>query len=167
MKKDIFIFLDIDGVLNTSDQWIRMYQLNHTCVSHFARFVKSLKADVRVILTSSWKNGFDPAGNHTPQIKELLDLLSVRDIPVVGKTESRADGDRAKEINDFISSHHLEKEKCIVIDDDKDLFLSPLAKNCSAIWTDAKKGFVSPKVKNLNKDRFFLELFDYIFSPPY
>ena len=163
MKKNIYIFLDVDGVLNTSDQWIRMYQLNHTCVSHFARFVKSLKADVRVILTSSWKNGFDPAGNHTPQIKELLNLLSTRDIPVVGKTETRADGDRAMEINDFITSHHLENEKCIVIDDDKNLFVSSLAPNCSAIWTDAQKGFVSPKAKDLNKNRFIREFLGDLF----
>ena len=97
----IFIFLDIDGVLNTSAQWKRMYQLDNGCIARFNEYIRafSTKGSVRIILTSSWKNGFDPAGHHTPQIQALIAKLNV---PILGKTENRADGDRAAEINDYI-----------------------------------------------------------------
>ena len=143
-QRRIFVFLDIDGVLNTSSQWKRMYRLDDGCVSRFVAYIKSLKSDVRVILTSSWKNGFDPAGNHTPQIKTLVDRFAADKIPIFGKTESRADGDRAQEINDYIASHRLENDKCIVIDDDVDIFRAPLAKNCTMVLTDARIGFQIP-----------------------
>lgn len=136
----IFIFLDIDGVLNTSAQWKRMYQLDDGCIARFNEYIRalSIKASVRIILTSSWKNGFDPAGHHTPQILALIVKLNA---PILGKTESRADNDRAAEINDYIRNHKLEHEECIVIDDDPDLFKSKISENCALVFTDARVGF--------------------------
>ncbi len=147
MMKRIFIFLDVDGVLNTSAQWKRMYQLDEGCVAQFNEYVRTLSAEgsVRIILTSSWKNGFDPAGRHTPQIQVLIDKLAV---PVLGKTENRADGDRAAEINDYIRNHDLEHEPCIIIDDDPDLFHSKPAENCKLILTDARVGFRAPRASS-------------------
>lgn len=143
----IFIFLDIDGVLNTSAQWKRMYQLDDGCIARFNEYIRALstKGSVRIILTSSWKNGFDPAGHHTPQIQALITKLS---IPILGKTENRADGDRAAEINDYIRNHKLEHEECIVIDDDPDLFRSKLADNCKLLLTDACIGFQNPQASS-------------------
>ena len=140
----IFIFLDIDGVLNTSAQWKRMYQLDDGCIARFNEYIRtlSIKGSVRIILTSSWKNGFDPAGHHTPQVQALIAKLNA---PILGKTENRADGDRAEEINNYIRSHKLEHEECIVIDDDQDLFRSKLAENCKLLLTDARIGFQNPQ----------------------
>ena len=138
----IYIFLDIDGVLNTSDQWKRMYQLDKKCVSRFTEYAKALQGAVRIILTSSWKNGFDPTGKHTPQIQALIDSLASHGIRIVGKTLNREDGDRAQEINDFIVAHKLEKARCIVVDDDPDIFHATLLKNCETVWTDARTGFM-------------------------
>ena len=115
----IFLFLDIDGVLNTSAQWKRMYSLNDDCIAYFADYVHSLPSEgAKTILTSSWKNGFDPAGRHSPQIKELIDKLAAHGLSILGKTENDASEDRAKEINDYIRKHHLEQQTCLVIDDD-------------------------------------------------
>ena len=140
----IFIFLDIDGVLNTSAQWKRMYQLDNGCIARFNEYIRALstKGSVRIILTSSWKNGFDPAGHHTPQIQALIAKLNV---PIRGKTENRADGDRAAEINDYIQNHKIEHEECIVIDDDPDLFRSKMAENCKLLLTNTNVGFQSPQ----------------------
>ncbi len=150
-----YIFLDVDGVLNTSDQWIRMYQLNGVCVERFASFLKSLgdKRNTKIILTSTWKNGFDPAGNHSPHVQKLIDTLGSSGFRILGKTLNRDDGDRALEISDYISSHNLKNEKCIVIDDDPNIFLSDLPKNCKKIWTDPQKGF--PAISSTKMKGFF------------
>ena len=100
---------------------------------------------MRIILTSSWKKqGFDFTGHHSPQIGELLRKFSSAGLKVLGKTEERTDGDRAGEINDFIKSHRLEEESCIVIDDDASLFRTALLSNCRLIFTDASKGSAAP-----------------------
>ena len=143
----IFIFLDIDGVLNTSAQWKRMYQLDDGCIARFNEYIRALstKGSVRIILTSSWKNGFAPAGHHTPQIQALIAKLNV---PILGKTENHADGDRAAEINDYIQNHKLEHEECIVIDDAPELFRSKLAENCKLLLMDAHVGFQNPQASS-------------------
>ena len=141
----IFLFLDIDGVLNTSAQWKRMYSLNDECIAHFADYVHALPSeDAKIILTSSWKNGFDPAGRHSPQIKELIDKLAAHGLSILGKTENDASEDRAKEINDYIRKYHLEQQTCLVIDDDPNIFHSKLSDNCKMLLTDARAGFRNP-----------------------
>lgn len=50
----LYIFLDIDGVLNTSSEWKRMYTLNANCIKNFSEFVKRTKTEVRIVLTSSF-----------------------------------------------------------------------------------------------------------------
>ena len=138
----IFLFLDIDGVLNTSAQWKRMYSLNDDCIARFADYVHSLPSEeAKIILTSSWKNGFDPAGRHSPQIKELIEKLAVHGLSILGKTENDVSEDRAQEINDYIKKHHLEQQPCIVIDDDPNIFRSELSGNCKLLLTDARVGF--------------------------
>ena len=149
----IFIFLDIDGVLNTASQWKRMYQLDDGCIARFNEYIRALstKGSVRIILTSSWKNGFDPAGHHTPQLQALIAKLG---IPILGKTENRADGDRAAEINDYIQNHKIENDECIVIDDDPELFRSKLADNCKLLLTDAHAGFQNPQAPSSESQGF-------------
>ena len=114
------------------------------CIAWFNEYIRALstKGSVRIILTSSWKNGFDPAGHHTPQIQALIAKLNV---PILGKTENRADGDRAAEINDYIHNHKMEHEECIVIDDDPELFRSKIADNCKLLLTNANVGFQNPQ----------------------
>lgn len=65
----MYIFLDIDGVLNKSSQWKRMYSLDEECVKCFCSFVTQVSG--LVILTSSWRSGFvgTLSEENTPQIK--------------------------------------------------------------------------------------------------
>ncbi len=141
----VFIFLDVDGVLNTENQWKRPYTLNDACITAFAEYIHSLPtSNIRIILTSSWKNGFDAAGNHTPQIRELVDKLAVHGLTITSKTENISD-DRAAEINDYIRKHHLEQYPCIIIDDDPDIFRTKPLNNCKTLWINAKTGFTTVK----------------------
>ena len=158
-KNPAFIFLDIDGVLNTSTDWKRMYRLDDACVARFLAYAQSIKGEIRVILTSSWKAGYDPGGNHTPQIRHLIDRLADGNVRVLGKTETREDGDRAKEINEYIAAHHLEKISCVIIDDDSTLFKTKLMENCQLLLMDARKGFLAPETASKASCRSPIDLF--------
>ena len=65
----MFIFLDIDGVLNKESDWSKPFSLNSDCIRRFCE----KNREARIILISSWKNGFISSHNekNTPQIKEL------------------------------------------------------------------------------------------------
>ena len=141
-SRKTYIFLDIDGVLNKSSQWKRMYQLDKNCINAFAAFVKYHYPNHSIILTSSWKNGFDPAGKHAPHILELLEYLRPFGMTIVGKTPIIDDEDRSIEINTFILQHHLEEHPCVVFDDDRSLFEeTKLLACCTAYFLKASKGF--------------------------
>ena len=140
--KKAYIFLDIDGVLNRSSQWRRMYQLDRNCIHAFASFVNQRYPSHSIILTSSWKNGYDPAGKHAPHILDLIDCLKPFGMTIVGKTSIIDETDRGLEINTFILQHHLEGHPCIVFDDDESLFEQTKLLNCCTIhFCDATKGF--------------------------
>ena len=140
--KKVYIFLDIDGVLNKSSQWKRMYHLDRNCIRSFASFAKQHYPSHSIILTSSWKNGFDPAGRHAPHIMELIDFLKPFGMTIIGKTPILDETDRSLEINTFILQHHLEGHPCIVFDDDESLFdRTKLLDCCTIHFCDATKGF--------------------------
>lgn len=65
----MFIFLDIDGVLNKESDWSKQFSLSSDCIRRFCEKYR----EARIILISSWKNGFISSHNekNTPQIKEL------------------------------------------------------------------------------------------------
>ena len=141
-KERAYIFLDIDGVLNKSSQWRRMYRLDTDCIRSFAFFVKRHWPSHAIVLTSSWKNGFDPMNRHAPHIAELLDCLKPYGMSVLAKTPVLDETDRSLEINAFIRQHHLEDHPCIVFDDDESLFQKTrLMDCCTAYFLDAAKGF--------------------------
>ena len=41
-----YIFLDIDGVLNTQDSWIRLYQINQALVKRLSQVVEKTNAKI-------------------------------------------------------------------------------------------------------------------------
>ena len=57
---NIYIFLDVDGVLNTKADWKNMFSLRNECISSFNNYLTELSAenDIKIILSSSWKKGF-------------------------------------------------------------------------------------------------------------
>lgn len=55
----MFIFLDIDGVLNKESDWSKPFSLNRDCIRRFCEKYR----EARIILISSWKNGFISSHN--------------------------------------------------------------------------------------------------------
>lgn len=57
-QESIYIFLDIDGVLNRQCDWAKLFTVHADCARRFSDFCRSVGG--RVILISTWKNGLLP-----------------------------------------------------------------------------------------------------------
>lgn len=151
---NIYIFLDVDGVLNTKADWKNMFSLRNECVTSFNNYLANLsvKNEIRIVLSSSWKKGFSYNGSHAAHIKRLIQSVHGS---IIAKTEDFDMMNRSKEINDFIIKHNLIDEKIIIIDDDKTLFLdSIIGNNVKFIYTDARTGFMEGKKQKSLKNLF-------------
>ena len=107
----IYIFLDVDGVLNKKSQWNtktisnQLNQSNQTtqnssqktilddeCIKNFCEFVNQVKdkykKDVRIILSSTWRIGFvgSKMEFNSTYIKELENKLGKYNVEISGKT---------------------------------------------------------------------------------
>lgn len=109
----MFVFLDIDGVLNKRADWHKPFSLNNDCIRLFGEEYRGS----RVILISSWKNSFVSSHNekNTLQIKDLEKRLDRYNIRIVGKVNDNLYRDHA--VESFVKEHSSIKEY-IIIDDD-------------------------------------------------
>ena len=102
----MFIFLDIDGVLNKESDWSKPFSLSSDCIRRFCEKYR----EARMILISSWKNGFISSHNekNMPQIKELEAQLDRYGIRIVGKVCDNRYRDYA--VRDYLKEHPSIKE---------------------------------------------------------
>ncbi len=71
----MYIFLDVDGVLNTETDWGRkVYSLNQNCINAFCRLIKSIP-DPKIVLSSTWRNGIARDGSTVVHIDDLIKAL--------------------------------------------------------------------------------------------
>lgn len=145
----MYVFLDIDGVLNKKEQWNKMYSLDKECIKNFCTFINKLNSkEVHIVLTSSWKNGFVSTrnNNNTPQIKQLETMLEEFGLYIKAKTSIFKEGKRDREIEKFLSLHPT--EQYIIIDDDRSEF-GCITKN--NYFTNAVNGFTKKDIKGCLK----------------
>lgn len=138
----LYVFLDIDGVLNTSTEWKRIYSLNENCIKNFAEFIKKTKTEVCIVLTSSWRTGFSYNQKSLPHILALEQALGKYGLKIYGKTPVSKENSREKEIAEYIDTYDV--KKYIIIDDDKTLFPNTTKQ---LYFTDARTGFTQKDVK--------------------
>ena len=126
--KDVLIFLDIDGVLNTSNSFNTKYEIFDTNVVAFGKLCAGLVKmghTPKVILTSTWRLGFDSEHEKcSEQIKRLIAKLDVVGISIVGKTPVYKEKTRDMEIMRFIREYQLKEADFtyIILDDDISIF---------------------------------------------
>lgn len=173
MAEKLYIFFDIDGVLNSMDGWNEeSFPINMECLKNFAAAVNFFKQkyEVHLIMSSSWRDGFHFEGNeNSSDVQNILDKLKNFDLEVEDKTPFFMEKNRADEINSYIEENNLKDYKCLAIDDTKHLFASTLEANLRLHITDAKVGFSKADFqfltgKDLNlflKLKRFFKGFDY------
>jgi hypothetical protein len=116
----MYIFLDVDGVLNTKADWRRRaYSLNAKCVEEFCSFLKKLD-NPKIVLSSTWRKGIAGDGTTAAHMEELMQALSRVGITEIDRTAEAPDGSRSKEINHYLRRHPV--EPYIILDDDPELF---------------------------------------------
>lgn len=116
----MYIFLDVDGVLNTKNDWSKkIYSLNAKCVENFCELLRNIN-NPKVVLSSTWRNGIARDGSTAIHIRDLLNVLTVVGIEKIDKTAVAPDGIRSKEIDYYLRRH--EPDSYIILDDDMSLF---------------------------------------------
>ena len=165
-KEELYIFLDVDGVLNRARDWERMlFPLNLECIRWFGETVKALREqyEVHLILSSSWRDGFQLRGTHSRQVAELVQKLAFFAIEIEGKTPFDLDGNRAEEINSYLGRNHLEGKRAIVLDDAQGLFQSPLPERVTLHLVNPGTGFCKEDFEQLtNRRRGFRAVWEWI-----
>lgn len=141
----MYIFLDIDGVLNTESSWrLKPYDINKTCLENF---VKICDKDTKIILSSTWKKGFKKnLEDCTEQVKALRLALQEFGIDIYDVTPER-NGDREQEILRYIG---LGVSDYIIIDDDKSLFPTG-SLNTKLCLINCKTGFTAADIQKAQK----------------
>ena len=144
----MYIFLDVDGVLNTEEDWKRRkYSLNNACVTAFCRLLSCLH-EPKVILSSTWRNGIARDGTTAVHIDDLLKALEPAGIMLLDKTGIAPDGSRTKEIDFYLRRHP--EERYIILDDDPTLF--DQQKNTPHLYlTSSKTGLTDADVDRILK----------------
>lgn len=120
--KIVYIFLDIDGVLNKKTDWKNKFTFNNLCLNNFDRLINWLydrkKYNCKIILTSTWRIGFKE--NNKTIFSSLIQLLKKYNLQINGITPITADKSRQQEISYYIRRNNV--LNYIIIDDDKSLF---------------------------------------------
>lgn len=144
----MYIFLDVDGVLNTETDWARkVYSLNSRCVESFCMLLNNLR-EPKVVLSSTWRNGIARDGTTAVHIDDLIKALEPAGIKSLDKTGVAPDGSRTKEINHYLRRHSA--DSYIILDDDPELF--DQKKNTPHLYlTSSKTGLTDKDVNKILK----------------
>jgi len=127
-NKDILVFLDIDGVLNTTHSLNTRYEIRSENVKALKllkdKLVKS-GFNVKIVLTSTWRLGYDAdVEKCSPQIRGLISKLAQFDITIEDKTPFYKEKSRDVEIHRYLREYELNNTNFtyIILDDDVSVF---------------------------------------------
>lgn len=103
------IFLDIDGVLNTSYSRQKHVTIDEFRITYLAEIVKRTKA--KIVLTSTWRYnlkrtflGFKPISNST---KTLLNLLRKHNLKIYDILPDTPNDQRALDIANYVKNNQV------------------------------------------------------------
>lgn len=114
-----FIFLDIDGVMNS---WFSEVSDKHESLAFDPKAVENLKyildkTDAKIVVSSTWR-----IGETVETLKNRIFSHYGLDSYVVGTTPIYNETPRGIEISDFLATlHKLAIEGIVILDDDSDM----------------------------------------------
>lgn len=118
------VFLDIDGVLNTTEYRLHKLRNREYSVNIDPAKVAVLKTivdsvDGRIVLISSWRRFWESGGRNTDEAGRTIDeALREYGLTIWDKTPVIEEGSRAQEVEQWLSGKHYVDEYVIL--DDKD-----------------------------------------------
>lgn len=150
-NEEIYVFFDVDGVLNKESDWVKKYSLDYICVKEFSKLNSILKKQynyVRYVIISTWRTGLNRGDEQlgSNQILNLKKVLSNEGIAIYDSTPL-SDKGRQAEIEFYIKRNNV--KEYIVIDDDLSLFDRP--QKLKILVPDYKTGFTEKDLKKALK----------------
>lgn len=119
-KKQIYIFLDVDGVLNNeASAKLSSKQIYDLSAENTIRFqdlinIMQVRYSPTIVLSSSWRytsNGVNVLKKHLAQYNlHIDDVLDLRRLSC-----------RGEEIKSYCQNHGIIKESVLILDDDSDM----------------------------------------------
>lgn len=124
-----YIFLDVDGVLNSSAYFDELRDKDKTgtctelCEEHVKRLEKIYKeCDAKIVLSSTWRYLFDAKEELAScMYRYLVETLKEHGMYIYAHTPD-LNGDRPREINYWVQKNCNEEDRFVILDDDFDLF---------------------------------------------
>lgn len=156
-KKDILIFLDVDGVLNTTNSRVSLYEVKEANVNAFKNLVEKLEKKgyiAKIILSSTWRIGYEKELDRClPQIKRLIMELEQAGLSIYDKTPFYNQQTRDVEIQRYILGYRLKKEDFayIILDDDISVFDKEALKKMCFYRVNEKFGLTMTDVAKIMK----------------
>lgn len=112
------IFLDIDGVLNTSFTKYRDEILDDFRLDYLAKIVNKTRA--KIVLTSTWRynisKNFFSFNAYNNSTKKLIELLKERGLKISGLLPDTPNNRRAEDILEFIKKNKV--TNFVILDDE-------------------------------------------------
>lgn len=156
-KKDILIFLDVDGVLNTTNSRASLYEVKEDNVKALKILVEKLEKKgyiAKLILSSTWRIGYEKDLDRClPQIKRLVMELEEKGLSIYDKTPVFNEQTRDVEIQRYIRGYRLKKEDFLylILDDDVSVFDKETLKKLCFYRVNEKTGLTMTDVAKIMK----------------
>lgn len=116
------LFLDVDGVLNSTEGWCRDNPHTSTymtpeCVDQLKELLNKRCKDVAVVVSSTWRKYFD-----IKAFRAMFDILGLPGDRIIGYTPEaeHLSSERGHEIQAWLDGHP-EVERFVILDDDADM----------------------------------------------
>ncbi len=145
--EEVYLFLDIDGVLNRRSDWDKKFYMNPECLQAFDELINKLhkKYDLRIILSSTWR--FAMSNDESDSVLLPLNtVLHKYNLGIYGSTV-KSNKTRQEEIEYYIRRNGV--NKYVILDDDASLF--PDRSRINIYLTDYKTGLSSREVRAVIK----------------
>lgn len=128
INRDVYIFLDIDGVLNNVQSFERQYQHSQKGIKipfiyqdidvHCVMVLKQLCQELpncHIILSSSWRK-------HSKAVKQLEALFRHHNLPPIeSKTPYLKNTCRGVEIEKYCKEHNISFDDIVILDDEDNM----------------------------------------------